>query len=108
MLLTVQKTVVLTKPADDGNGDDSAGERRRCDVLHIGEERVVFNAKCGKLVHNEDGERHSARLGRPRLARRLKMAILLVESEQFYFKRWSLLSDDGAKEAPSNGKRDRS
>ena len=67
-----------------------------------------FNAKRGKLVHNEDGERHSARLGRPRLARRLKMAILLVESEQFYFKRRSLLSDDGAKEAPSNGQRDRS
>ena len=67
-----------------------------------------FNAKHGKLVHNEDGERHSARLGRPRLARRLKMASLLVESEQFYFKRQSLLSDDGAKEAPSNGKGDRS
>ena len=67
-----------------------------------------FNAKRAKLVHNEDGERHSARLDRPRLARKLKMAIPLLESEQFYFKRRSLLSDDGAKEAPSNGKGDRS
>ena len=67
-----------------------------------------FNAKRRKLVYNEDGERYSARLGRPRLARKLKMAIMLLESEQFDFKRRSLLSDDGAKEAPSNGKRDRS
>ena len=47
--------------------------------------------------HNEDGERHCARLGHPRLARKLKMAIMLLESEQFYFKHRSLLSDDGAK-----------
>ena len=67
-----------------------------------------FNAKRRKLVHNEDGERHSARLDRPRLARKLKMAILLLESEQSYFKRRSLLSDDGAKEASSKGKGDRS
>ena len=37
-----------------------------------------------------------------------EMCCTLVESEQFYFKRQSLLSDDGAKEAPSNGKGDRS
>ena len=67
-----------------------------------------FNAKCGKLVHKEDGERHSARLGPPTSCLQAEDGTHLVESEQFDFKRRSLLSDDGAKEAPSKGRGDRS
>ena len=85
-----------------------AQESKGAEICCILVKSEQFNAKRGRLVHNEDGERHSVRLGRPRLTRKLKMAIMLLESKQFYFKRRSLLSDDGAKEAPSNGKRDRS